>query len=99
MAMSLKKRTATICLFLLATLTRRACGQTSNWAKSYGGTSFESGYGVAVDSSGNTYVIGRFISSPISFGSITISKIDTRLTNDAFVLKLSKAGVETWAVR
>lgn len=75
-------------------------GQTISWAKSYGGTSSESGNGIALDSSGNTYVVGRFISSPLAFGSTTLARSDsTRIENDILVLKLSRGGNETWAVR
>lgn len=46
-------------LLVLSSIVDNVEGQTVSWAKSYGGTSFENGYGVAVDSSGNTYVITR----------------------------------------
>lgn len=90
---------AALC-YILFVIAPGVKGQTISWAKTYGGTSSESGNGIALDSSGNTYVVGRFISSPLAFGSTTLARSDQfRIENDIFVLKLSRGGNETWAVR
>ncbi len=55
------------------------------WAKSFGGSNFESAYGIAVDGSGNSYLTGEFFSSSLSFGNKTVSKVGGF---DLFVTKL-----------
>src|ERR1017187_4094350 len=61
------------------------------WAKSAGGSGFDWGHGIAVDSSGNSYVTGYLGSSPITFGSII-------LTNPGmFIAKYNANGNVVWA--
>ncbi len=56
-----------------------------------GGSAFDHGYGIAVDSSENVYVTGQTLSSDFPFvgGSIDSTRGGTR---DAFVFKLNAAG-------
>jgi predicted transcriptional regulator len=68
------------------------------WAKSFGGTSNESGSSVAVDSSGNVYTAGYFKSTLVDFdpGSGTANLTPTGGT-DVFVSKLDSSGNYVWA--
>ena len=63
------------------------------WANKYGKCSTEIGYGIAVDSSGNSYITGKF-GCNTNFGGITLSNNGG---SDYFVLKLNSAGVSQWA--
>jgi hypothetical protein len=55
------------------------------WAKSFGGNSFESAYGIAVDGAGNSYLTGEFFSSGLAFGNATLNRAGGF---DLFVTKL-----------
>ncbi|MFA4852315.1 MAG: SBBP repeat-containing protein [Bacteroidales bacterium] len=68
------------------------------WAKSAGGTSSDCAAYVAVDTSGNTYVVGDFTSSTITFGSTTLTNADnTGYTYDIFIVKYDANGNLLWA--
>ena len=68
------------------------------WAERAGGSSFEYGRGIAVDSSGNAYVTGYFEGSSANFGSTTLSNSDPT-HSDVFVAKLDSSGNWLWAKR
>lgn len=63
------------------------------WAQSFGGNTYDSGTGVAIDNSGNINLIGSFLSNSISFGV-------TSLTNfggyDYFIVQFSSDGNLIW---
>jgi PKD repeat protein len=63
------------------------------WAKKAGGSSSDSGRGIAVDNSGNCYVVGQF-KSTASFGSTTLTSSGGI---DIFVAKLDSDGNWLWA--
>jgi len=63
------------------------------WAKKTGGTDWDEGHDIAVDSSGNSYVTGYFAEFA-SFGNITISSSGNA---DIFVAKLDSSGNWLWA--
>jgi hypothetical protein len=63
------------------------------WAKQAGGTGLDIGYGIATDSSGNSYVTGFFAESA-SFGSTTLTSSGGE---DIFVAKLDSSGNWLWA--
>jgi hypothetical protein len=66
------------------------------WAKSFGGTNSDGCTGLAVDSTGNVYFGGFFLSSTITFGTTTLTNTATGY-DDAYLVKLSSAGAVTWA--
>ena len=64
----------------------------SQWANTYGGTSTERGYSIAVDSSGNAYITG-FFNGTVDFGGGDVTSAGS---NEIFVLKLDSSGVSQW---
>ncbi|MGC9361430.1 MAG: PKD domain-containing protein [Candidatus Syntrophosphaera sp.] len=65
------------------------------WAKKAGGTSYESGNGVAVDNSGNVYLTGGFSSATMAMGNTTL--INTNNMYEVFLAKLDTNGNWLWA--
>ncbi len=63
------------------------------WAKQAGGTSYNSGFSIAVDATGISYVTGYFNDS-VTFGTITLTSISG---TDIFVAKLDSNGNWLWA--
>ncbi|HIF16144.1 MAG TPA: hypothetical protein EYQ85_02700, partial [Candidatus Poseidoniales archaeon] len=66
------------------------------WAVKAGGSSGDFGNGIAVDSSGNAYVIGLF-QGTATFGSTNLTSSSG--TRDIFIAKLSSSGSWQWAVK
>jgi hypothetical protein len=64
------------------------------WAKGGGGFAIDYGYDIAVDSSGNCYVTGKFHASAV-FGTTSLTSYGGW---DIFVAKLSPSGEWQWAV-
>ncbi len=64
------------------------------WVVRAGGWVGEAGYGIAVDSSGNSYVTGHFMFTA-TFGNTTLT---SQGSADVFVAKLDTNGVWEWAV-
>jgi hypothetical protein len=67
---------------------------TALWAKSAGGVFSEYGDAVAVDGSGNCYVVGRFSSSILTFDTINLIHVGYY---DMFIVKYDSAGNVRWA--
>ena len=68
-----------------------------------GGTAYDTGFSVAVDSSGNVYVSGDYGSSPFTLYNYDGTAFATTLPNSgaiySFVAKYNSAGVVQWAAR
>ena len=63
------------------------------WTKQAGGTNYDGGYSIAIDSSGNSYVTGYFRGTA-SFGNTTLTSSGQ---DDIFVAKLDSNGNWLWA--
>src|SRR5207247_7032028 len=61
------------------------------WARGFGGAASDAGYGVAVDSSGNTVMTGR-VESSVDFGGGVVCQPAT-----VFVSKYSPTGATLWS--
>lgn len=69
---------------------------TSAWARKSGGADSEAGNGIAADAAGNVYITGYFISSSISFGTITINDFSVGY-RDLYIASYNSAGTALWA--
>ncbi|MBM3546320.1 MAG: hypothetical protein FJX54_05180 [Alphaproteobacteria bacterium] len=68
---------------------------TTDWSRIYGTASSGTSFGtVAIDSSGNSYVVGSFGGATLTFGGTTLTRIGT---TDGFVVKLDSSGTVLWA--
>jgi hypothetical protein len=65
---------------------------TFQWVNIFGGTSFDYGRGIAVDSSGNIYITGYFYET-VDFGGGNVTSAGSA---DIFVLKLNSSGTFQW---
>ncbi len=82
-------------LFFIATSSVEAGNSDWLWVQSVGGSSYEDGRNIAVDTAGNTYVTGHFSGSAM-FGSTTLT---SQGSDDVFVAKLNSSGEWLWAQR
>jgi len=69
------------------------------WATYYGGSSYDEGFGIVTDGSGNVLITGRTRSTnfPVTAGAFQMSKAGVSSGYDAFVVKLDTAGDMLWA--
>ena len=72
-----------------------AAGPVHLWSQRFGGASFESGYGVAMDAAGNVVVTGYFAGT-VDFGG---GPLVSAGVNDIFVAKYNASGVHQWSRR
>ncbi len=66
----------------------------AQWVTSGGGSGTDEGFGIALDTAGNSYVTGYFSSSTATFGGQVIHSAGG---NDIFTIKLSPSGSVLWA--
>jgi hypothetical protein len=68
------------------------------WARQLGGTSYDYGFDVAVDASGNTYVTGSFFgTADFDPGAGTANLTIVGNSPDAYAAKLDASGTYVWA--
>lgn len=67
------------------------------WANGAGGASYDWGFRVANDASGNSYIIGSYMSSTITLGSTTLTNVGSTSVTDVFFTKIDPSGNFIWA--
>ena len=67
------------------------------WAKSAGGSGYDEGYSISLDTSGNSYITGYFSSPTITFGATTLINYDSTGYEDIFIAKYDASGNVIWA--
>jgi uncharacterized membrane protein YqhA len=67
------------------------------WAKSFGGSSTDTGTAIAVDISGNVYITGPFVGTVDFDPSAGVANLTSVGGLDSFVLKLNSSGAFVWA--
>ncbi|MDD3633051.1 MAG: SBBP repeat-containing protein [Candidatus Cloacimonetes bacterium] len=92
------KKTLLFVLLLLCTRFIFAQSDIWLWAKQAGGTYSDEGNGIAIDSSGNSYVTGRF-QGTATFGTTTLTTTGSSEIADIFVAKLDSSGNWLWATK
>jgi hypothetical protein len=67
------------------------------WVKSAGGNNYDFSNSVSADQNGNCYVTGNFMSSSISFDSLTLTNTTEGDFSDLFIVKYDSSGNALWA--
>ncbi len=94
----LKQNTSlTILILSFCTGHLAAQGPATSWAKTFGGSQSEYGYGITLDNQGNIYAVGSF-NQTVDFnpgaGTFNLTSVGDQ---DAYLLKLSPTGGFLWA--
>lgn len=67
------------------------------WAKGENGDFDDYGYSVALDVTGNPYVVGAFLSNTVKFDAVVLTNTATAPAYDSFILKYDSNGNVVWA--
>lgn len=68
-----------------------------SWANSIGGSGYDFGRAIAIDSSGNSYIVGEFKSQVDFDPGAGIFNLDAQGIQDAFIAKYNQSGQLLWA--
>ncbi|MEN7548785.1 SBBP repeat-containing protein [Rapidithrix thailandica] len=68
------------------------------WAKSMGGSGYESGYSIALDSDGNVYITGGFYGTADFDPGAGSHNLTVNGSEDIFIQKLDQEGNFVWAI-
>ena len=66
------------------------------WAKGMGGSTFDYGRSISVDSSGNVYLIGDFRGTADFFSGSGAVYLTSRGSSDVFIQKFNNSGIFVW---
>ena len=88
------KKLLTILAALIISASNVAQAQDCLWAKSAGGNGSDSVYDICSDANENVFIIGKYSSSPITFGTSTLTNSGGR---DIFIVKYNQEGTVLWA--
>ncbi len=90
-----------LCLFafLGVTTVNAQVDAVYNWAKSIGGTGYDNGNSIAIDTGGNVYVTGSFQGTVDFDPSANTANLVSAGNNDIFIAKYSANGNYIWANR
>ncbi len=88
-------RALTLAFFLLSMNVLFA--QRFEWAKSFGGSTYDVGYSIAIDHLGNAYTTGYFEGTVDFDPGSGVFNLSSNGRNDVFVQKLDAAGNFLWA--
>lgn len=92
----IRQRTAGVaCLLFLLVFHARA--QSDSWARQAGGTEIDMAVCTAMDDSGNSYVVGNFLSDSMDFGAAVLVNTNPGST-DIFLAKYDPDGILIWAI-
>jgi hypothetical protein len=67
------------------------------WATKVGGTDLDFARRIAVDGSGNVYIVGHFRGPTITIGAVTLTNANSG-TREIFVAKYNSSGIVQWAI-
>ena len=93
----MKTKIYIVAIILISSIASFAQAPNWLWSKNAGGSNSEYAKSVAVDASGNIYVVGWFSSPTITFGSTTLTNTNTNSSSDIFLVKYDANGNVLWA--
>jgi copper(I)-binding protein len=74
----------------------------TQWVTRIAGTTFDRLFAVSVDGSGNVYVTGFYVSSPVTIfnaGGASFASLANSGNEDTFLVKYNSSGIAQWATR
>lgn len=96
MVLANKKITLIVAFLLAATM---VYAQNYEWARSFGGASFEEARAICVDASGNVYTTGTIYATGDFEPGPGITTLTSMGSNDIYVQKMDASGNFVWALQ